>query len=384
MSDEANVTFVAGKAIEQHEAAESNLESDERSEAMAAVREAIKGAAKEATEESEKASKQDPYKPPGAKAEMPPKDPKTGKFLPKSEAASEESGKETAEEEDDEIDPSSAGLKQLLKGREKLAKQKLAVKDELSREKARIAEETAKLQQTWQQMQAVQEEIKREQAKLQMLKKDPARAVREFGWEPEQFIVDLARDGTPEGIAERQRRELQAELQELKNWRQEQARMQEQYQRRAQENQMVQYRQNIEKQFLDYAFNAEKNPLTSAFYKGCENALIAEGDILAAEFRRLSGGREAELAEIVDFIEEELAQRYNAVYESKSGSKKDVAPPVDGKKPAKGSKGKTLGPELTSQRSTLNKKALKDLDEEERLEAAKESVGLALASAAER
>lgn len=382
MSDDTQVTYVGGKAIEQSEAAESNLEADEREAAKAAVAEAIKGAAKEAGDSAEKASKQDPYKPAGAKAEAPKKDPETGRFLPKGE---KEAPKEEAEgEEEEELDLSKAGLKQLLKQREKVAKLKASAKDELSKEREKIAEETRKLQDTWSQMQAMQEDIKRQRAVLEGLKKDPAKAVREYGWEPEEFIVNLAKDGTPEGIAERQRREMQAELAEIRAWKTEMAQREQQARQWQQQQQMVNHRSQIEKQFLDLAFDAEKNPHIAEMYKGRENALIAEGDLMAHEFRQLSGGREANLSEIVEFIEETLAERFSLLYEKKSGLKKDIDPQVDGKKPAKGSKGKTLTPEMTSQRSTLNKKALKDLDEEERLAAAKESVGLAIAGAAER
>lgn len=380
MSDE-NITFVGGKAIEQHEQAESGLESSEKAEAVKAVREAIEAAAKEAGEESEKASRQDPYKPPGAKGEAVKKDPETGRFLPKGDKKEEA---ESEEDDDEEIDTKTAPLKQLLKAREKLAKQKASVKDELGRERESLAAQAQQLKQAYGEIQRMQADIARERQKLELLRKDPARAVREIGWEPEQFITDLAKDGTPEGIAERQRREMQSQLEEIRNWKAEMAKQQEQARQQYEYNQQVQFRQHIEKQFLDMAFNDEKNPHIAEFYKGREQALIAEGDLIAADFRELAGGREASLEEIVDYIEEQLANRTKSWYEKRSGTKKDTDPQVVGKKPSKGPKGKTLSPDMTGERSTLNKKALKDLDDEERRIAAKESVGLALASAAER
>lgn len=381
MSDESNVTFVGGKAIEQHEAAESNLPSDERAEAMKAVKEAIAGAAKEATESADKASKQDPYKPEGAKAE---RDPETGKFLPKGGKTQEKAKSEEVDDDDEPIDTTSAPLKQLLKAREKLAKQKVAQKDEFAQERAKIQEETRKIQQTWAEIQQMQRQIQQQTAYLQKLKSDPATAVREFGWEPEEFIVNLAKEGTPEGAASRAQREIQAQLAEIRKWKEEMSVQEQQRAHQAQFNQQVQFRDHIEKTFIGGAMNEEKNPHIASFYKGRESALIAQGDLIAAEFRELSGGREASLEEIIDYIEEDLADRATAWYEKKSGTKKDGVLQASGNKPAKGSKGKSLNPELSGERRALGKKSLKDLDEEERLLAAKESVGMALAAAANR
>src|SRR6185369_15352106 len=83
MSDESpNVTFVGGKAIEQHESLDSNLEPDEREAAKAAVREAIasqaEAAGKEPAEDAKSSRAKDPFRPPGTTPERGP----DGKFLP--------------------------------------------------------------------------------------------------------------------------------------------------------------------------------------------------------------------------------------------------------------------------------------------------------------
>ncbi len=52
MSDESVVTFVGGKAVEQTEALESNLETDEREAAKAAVRKAIEAAGDESADDA--------------------------------------------------------------------------------------------------------------------------------------------------------------------------------------------------------------------------------------------------------------------------------------------------------------------------------------------
>lgn len=390
MSEEQNVTFVGGKAIEQHDSLDSNVDGDTRSEAMDAVREAIQKAAGEAKESSEKASKQDPYKPAGAKehgSEEPGKSPVTkkpakevnetpergpdGKFLPKD--GSKQSQDTEPDNADDEENASS--LKNLLKHREKNAAPKKEVQTQLAKERAQLQEETRKLQETWAQIQQEQARIEREKQRFERLRKDPAAAIREVGWEPEQFIVDLARDGTPEGQAARQQRELQQQLQEMREWKQQQERAYQEAQQRQQWEQQVSYRQHIEKTFLDDALHEELRPHTATMYKGREHALLAYADKIAAEYRELSGGKEASLKEVADFIEEELADRLNGWYVKKSGTK--VAA-TDGAKPGKGSKGKSLTPEAASERRTLGRKELKDLDEEERRAAAKAAVSAAL------
>lgn len=394
MSDEQNLTIVGGKVIEQHESLDSNVDGETREDAMAAVREAIKGAAEESKASAKKAAGQDPYKPAGAKSSKDPegdedevvgKSPVTkkpaktadetpergpdGKFLPKSPKGDED---DQDSESDSEPDNS---LKKLLKHREQAAAPKKEVQDRYAKERAEIEAQTRKIQETWQQLQAEQARIKKEAERFERLRKDPAAAIREVGWEPEQFIVDLARDGTPEGAMARQQRELQMQLQEMKQWKEEQLRAQQEHAQRQQWEQQVSYRQHIEKTFLEDATHEERRPHTAALYKGREHALLAYADKIAAEYRELSGGKEASLKEVADFIEEELAERLNGWYVKKSGTK--VAA-TDTAKPGKGSKGKSLTPEASSERRSLGRKGLKDLDEEERIAAARASVAAAL------
>ena len=392
MSDEnENVTFVGGKAIEQHESLDSNVEADTREEAMAAVREAIKGASDEAKEGTEKAKKADPFKPEGAKEskEKPakragppvvkdddgvtPERGPDGKFLPKTgKGPAEDDG----EEEEEPIDVKKASVKQLLKNREKLAKQVKESRGEIEQERQRFEQERMQFQQQMQQLQQQQRQLEAERAKYQKLRKDPAAAIREVGWEPEQFIVDLAREGTEEGRMARQQREFQEQLQEMKQWRETQLRQAQEWQQQQEMQRAEQYRAHIEKTFLDSAMDDEKYPHIAEFYRGRERPLIAAGDIAAYEFREMSGGREGSLDEILDFIEEDLAERAERWYVKKGGTKKVESPVIA--KPGKGSKGKSLTPEAASERRSLGKKQLKDLDDDERRKAAAEAVGLAI------
>ncbi len=389
MSDENSLTFVGGKAVEQHTQLDSNVEPEVREEAKAAVREAIQRAAQESKDSSEKASKQDPYKPAGAKTDKDPeesgKSPVSkkpakasneapergpdGKFLPRD-------GKGPQDSEVDEPDgDDKTSLKNLFKHREKVATEKKTVHTQLDQERQKIADETRRLQETWAQIQQEQQRLDRERQKYERLRKDPAAAIRDVGWEPEQFIIDLARDGTPEGQMARQQRELQQQIREMQEWKQEQARQAQEAQQRYQWEQQVQYRQHIEKTFLDDALHEDNRPHTAAFYKGREHALMAYADLIAAQYRDLSGGKEASLKEVADYIEEELADRAEAWYVKKSGTGKDA---VSQAKPGKGSKGKSLTPEAASDRRSLGRNSLKELDDDERVAAARDAVAAAL------
>lgn len=373
-----NVTFVGGRAVEQHDAGDTpdGAHGDELAAAKEAVRKAL---AKEAGEEGAKTAKKskdsDAYTPPGMKRGKSDDEeaPASEKAKPKAKAK-EGPGDEPAEDSEE-----AKAVKHVLKQREKLAKAKQQQNNEFQQQQQQ-------LQQQWAQIQAENARIQREKERLLALKKDPARAVREAGWDPEEFILDLARDGTPEGQQARLLRELKEQQAQMLQWKEEQAQAQRQAQEQYQMQRMVQARQNIEKTFTDGAMNGEKYPHLAAFYKGREHALIAEGDLVAAQYREASGGNECSLEQIADYIEEQLAERANAWYESKSASKKlangaqEVAAPEGKGKPAQGgSRGKALTGSVASERRALGRD-LSDLDGEERLLAAREAVKVAMSS----
>lgn len=382
MSDE-NITFVGGKAIEQHETAESNVDTDTREDAMAAVRDAIKGAAEEAKEGAKKV--EEAWRPPGAKKDTEESEDEDagikrgpdGKFQ-KGTAPPKKPEPEKDESEEEDIDPKNASVKQLLKNRERVAAKMRKAQEEatgLELERRKLAEETAKAQEAYRQIAEWQSEVERERQKFERLKKNPSFVARELGYDPEQFITELAREGTPEGQMARQQRELQEQLAEIRNWKEEQLRQQQEWQMQEQARQAEQYRVHIEKSFVDSAMNEDKYPHVTAFYRGREKQLIAAGDLTAYEFRELAG-REGSLDEILDYLEDDLAERANSWYVKKSGTKKDSVSPEA--RPGKGSKGKSLTPEAASERRSLGRKELKDLDEDERREAAKAAVSAAL------
>lgn len=382
------VTFVDGHAVEQDGGSdgpeEGSQHADELEAARAAVRKAIakeagEDGAKKAKESEEKRLRTLKAKSDREEAEDEVKAKASGKTQDEAEAEPEKPKARAKEEEDDgEIDPEKSSIKQILKNREKLAKVKQQQASELQQHQQY-------LQQMQQQVQAERAAIERERQRLALLKKDPVRAVTEAGWDPDEFILSLAQEGTPEGKMARMLREQQEKLAAFDQWKADQAQALQRQQEEFQYRQAVQARQNVEKSFTSGALNPEKYPHLADFYVGREGALIAEGDLVAGMYRDATG-QEATLEKIAQYIEDELAERANNWYMKKQGTGKvpngsqQVATPKDTGKPARGgSKGKTLTGSATSERRALSKD-LTDLDGDERLLAAREAVKVAMAT----
>lgn len=349
---ESEVTYVGGKAIEQTTSGETpdGDHGDELAAAKAAVKAALQEEGKKAAKEAKSARERDPLVPRDRAPE------------PEDEAVKEQEDREAAQ------------LKQALAERKETAKYKERAKAEIEA----MREET---RQFYRQLQQEKAQIAQERARIEMLRKDPVRAIRENGWTPEDFITDLATDGTPEGQARRQQRELQQQIAEINAWKQQQAEERAQYQRQQEVAQRQGFRQHVEQQFLATAFQATQdgqpaNPHLATFYKGHEHGLIAEADVIAEKYRAVTG-KEASFAEITEYLEERAAKWYKSM----NGAK---AAPVSAGRPTPGSAtGRRLGPQSTGERRSLGT-TLKDLDGEERLEAAKEAVRAAIHASNER
>lgn len=393
MSEESVVTFVGGKAVEQSEGLDSNLGEDEREAAKAAVRKAIQEAGDESAEDTksgktrapgnrdtpvlkdEKASSDKPEK------EAAPERGPDGKFLPRDgkPAAKGDSKREPDGSDDngDELDLDKASVKQLLKQRERVAAIKRDAKDEISKAQRDFQAQQQSFQAQQQAFAQERAALERERKSWQAIKSDPARAIREGGYDPEQFILDLAQEGTPEGQRKRQDREIQEQLAEIKAWRQEQAQAVQRQQHQYQQAQQAQARQNAVQSFVKLGLDEEKYPHVATFYQGQERALVAFGDLAAEEYRHLSNGKEGSFEDILDYIEDQLAERANNWYTKKGKGSQKTDTQNSQEKPK--SKGKTLSPESSGERRSHTKSALQDLDGDERLEAAKQAVARAMA-----
>lgn len=341
-------------------AADANSESgqgstydDEIDAAKAAVSKAVKAAEKEEATEG-----QVPKPKPAAKPKAKPAAPK-----PEPTEAKGETEPKVEPEDDEDV----YHVKNVLSQRKAMA----AKKAEFNEEQALARRE---LEGLYEQIQAEKRHIDEQRRIMSDYKKDPARAVREAGLDPEEFIRHLAREGTPEGRQEREMMELRAEIQEQnRRWEQQEQQRQQQEQE-AQQRYAVQYRQNVEQEFLSHVNNEELRPLTKAFYEGREDELVAAADILAMRYRQKSRGREAPLDQLADWIEESVAERFQKMYESRVASQAQA----NGSAPSKEVGQPPLSPTAASERRSFGKPE-QDLDGEELVQLAKQQAAAAIA-----
>lgn len=375
MSDETQVTFVGGKAAEQTTSGESATPPDERAAAIEAVKKALQSEgeaaaeeAKESVRKSRKASgfeedepAEEKSEPKAEKKEAKPGRDENGRFLPKGDDDKEkpEDGKE------------DLSLKRVLTERKQIAQYK-------QQQSHAIQEQMRQLQETQRQIQEQARMLQAERERILALRSDPGRIIREIGYDPEEFILDLAREGTPEGQAMRKQREQERLLKEMADWRKQQEEQRVQAQRRYEEQKAAAFRSHVEREFVNVA-TSEKFPYLSNFYKGREQMLIAQGDIIADQYKELTGN-DATFEDIAEYLESEMAERYNA-YGKASGNQVPAA--VTKVRSTQGATGRTLSPDVSSERRSLGVN-LKDLDGDERLAAAREAVGAALRASGQK
>lgn len=375
------VTYVNGIAVEQETPGETPEEGSDHGDELAAAKRAVKEAFAEEGKKAAKEAKEHLDRDPLQKA----KRAADGKFTSAKDPAEQELedakakvAKETVEPKEAPEDKEASQLRRALQERKETARYKAEAAAEV--EKMR-----AEARQFYQQLQQEKAELAREKQRLEMLRKDPIRAIKENGWDPEEFILDIASDGTPEGQARRQQRDIQAQLAEIANWRKEQAAQAEQRAIEQENHQKAQNRQNVEQQFLRTAGaraqdGTHANPHLVAMYKNDPEGLVAEADRVANRYRDATG-QEATFQELTEYLEERAAKWYKEL-SSERASK--VGAPVTQGKPTQGSAtGRSLSPSGSSERRSLGT-SIKDLDGDERREAAMEAVRAALHASGER
>lgn len=368
--DGGTVTYSGGRVVEQTTTGDTpdGDHGDELAAAKAAVKKAIEADAKAdgatAAKEARAARGKDPLVPRD-------RDANAGDDPVEAE-------KEAAVRKLQEPDETASALKKALQERRETAKYKA----EATAEVEKMRQET---RQFYQQLQREKQEVAQERQRLALLRTDPVRAIKENGWDGEKFILDIAMDGTPEGARARQERELMARLERAEAWQKSQQDAETERKQEYEVNQRRQFRQNVEREFLKTTFDtktddgADKHPHLASFYKGHEVGLLAEADVVAEQYRNMTG-KEATFAELAEYLEERAAMWY------KSMSSKGQAPRlVTQGRPTQGSATgkKSLSPSGSSERRTLGS-TYADLDGEDRLEAAKVAVRAAIHASGER
>lgn len=408
---ESELTFVNGRAVEQTEKADSSMDPSEREAAIAEFR---KLTGKDKAEKPAKAEeeKKDPtveeddddeetreikrkVKDPHGieklkklekeeeaeeESESPTRD-ANGRFLSKDSKEKPKEPKEASKEEEDDIDVSKASVKELMKARAKIAALKAKAKEEAApdpAERQRFNKQMAELNETWEMVQRRQREIAQQEERLKMLTSNPAEAIRHLGQDPEQFILSLAQEGTPEGQMAKQLRQMQEQLRATQNWQKQQ---EAQWRKQQEEYQQAMIRQArdsaVEKLFRSSGSNP-KFELVNHVYGGKKDILLAIADITAEQFRGISNGREADVDDILDYINDELDSAFESWYQKKVGKGGQKVQTADDEVAPAKVKGKSLSPEMSGERRALKPKDLSDLSDEERLAEAKKQVALKL------
>lgn len=358
------ILFVNGVAAEQQTAGETAQPADERAEAIKAVKAALEEEGKSAARAAKEAEEQEPAKP----RDNVERD-ESGKFIKQTKTGTPDDKPEP------KADDEAESLKNVLKQRKQIA----AVKAQQNQE---LAKQHEQLRQYKAQLDAEKADMAREKARYAALRSDPARAIREIGYEPEEFILDLATENTPEGVQRRQQRALADQLKEIQDWKADQARQAQEWKERQAEQQNVQYRKNVENAFLGIALNEEKHPHLASLYSGHEQGLLAEADVVAEQYRNLTG-KEASFDDVAEYLEERAVNWYNSMSTRSQQGTQSKAPVTKGKPTPGNATGRTLSPEDASERRALGT-PLKDLDGDERLAAAREAVGAAFRHSGER
>ena len=368
------VTFLNGVAIEQATEGETH-EGTDRGDELAAAKAAVKKVIdEEAKEEGKKAAKT--AKEAREKDPLVPRD-QDGKFQSTRDPVDEEKAAAVAKLKKEADDDTSA-LRKVLDERKSIAKYKREANEQLEKDRSDVRRVHA-------QVQAQQRENEAERARFASYRKDPLRLARESGYaNPEDYILEMAQEGTPEGQAKRANRDLLERLDRAEQWQKQELAQREQNARRQQEDQSRSHREQVERSFLE---EASKHEALVSMYKGHEVGLIAEADVIAEQYRRATG-QEATFAELAEYI----AERTEKWYKNRS-SKNQASPEATAAQSAASSSGrptqgsatgkKSLSPAGSAERRSLGN-SFADLDGDERLAAAKTAVRAAIHASGER
>jgi hypothetical protein len=122
------------------------------------------------------------------------------------------------------------------------------------------------------------------------LRKDPVAVIKEAGWEPAALVKNLAEDGTPTSLAERQLLAMQQELAEMRRERQEERAAASEAQRAAAAAAETAKHETVGKQFVEFA-GTEARPTLQALFKKptIARALVLEASNEAERIQRAEG-----------------------------------------------------------------------------------------------
>lgn len=285
---------------------------------------------------------------------------------------------EAAKEDEPKEDESASALRKKLKAREAVVAERQKAQEEANQIRAKALEEQERAK--W-----MMEQVKKEAAFVKQLKTDPIAAIKASGWDPDDLILALAEHGTPEQKQKQQLSEYDRKLLELQKAQESKLEAIERRFKETEQREQMAREAQVKQEFGALVADEEKFTFVSKLYQNNPQYIIQEGDRVAREYFIATGGHQdprtgqwvggqhATLEMIAEYLDEEAGKFYETLSAAKkpSGNVKGIPPKV--------SKGKPISNSSSSERRALSKD-LSDLSDEERLEAAKEAVRVAVRS----
>lgn len=287
---------------------------------------------------------------------------------------------ELTEEEGGTAKPKPDEKQEYEQERSKLA-QALKKRNEVHQEREKARQEADQIKSEALRMRAEVEQAARQlqqQAQwLKNLQNDPIRALEAAGINPEEFIFNLAKEGTPEGAQAKELRELRAKQAQFEKWQKDQEEQRQEALRQHQIQQQQHFRNQVETQFIQQAEARENVKLALESGLLSKRMLIEEGDRVADKYRQLTG-QEASLEDIIEYIDEQAGKAYTRI----RGGPQVKAPvtPVPSKQPVR----KTLSQDDGSERRALTPTYDPEEAEEDRKARAAKAVAIVMQKARAR
>lgn len=200
--------------------------------------------------------------------------------------------------------PAKKGIGDILSAREKAAEPKTEAQKLIEEAKAQ-REEIAKLRA---EIERDRDEVARDKAKLAKLKdiRNAPEALKELGWEPDEFVTTAARANTEVGRLEALVRQQAEELKKLsgkaESWEKEAEEQKTTAKKQAEEAQVRQ----VEESFQKVALDEEKFPALTRLYGDEDDKpiLLMKAHDVARRYRVATGGEEATFEQIAEYLED--------------------------------------------------------------------------------
>ncbi len=221
------------------------------------------------------------------------------------------------------------GIGDILSAREKAAEPKTEAQKLLDEAKQQ-REELAKLRA---EIDADKASIASEKAKLEKLKdiRRAPEALKELGWEPEEFVVAAAEANTPMGKLQALVRAQAEQIAKLSGKADAWEKQAEEQKSTAQKEAEAARLRQTEESFQKVALDGEKYPTLARLYGDDDEdkqVLIMKAHNVARRYRAATGGEEATFEQIADYLEERAqAKLGNGANEEKASSKNGKAQP---------------------------------------------------------